>query len=718
MIEKILLQNVSSYSPESAVSIAPLQRVNLFYGQNGTGKTTIGNFLQAPEKPCYGACSVEPANGEREILVYNQLFVEKNFHEAASQPGVFTLNEGNIEAEATLSAAESSIVELTVALDAVLEKKINCKSTQDEAHEKLLNSVWEPKRDFDKTALSYCFKSLNSRERLLAHVRNVPFVEITDTPQSLLSEAAELNDASDHELPAIAPITFQAGELETDLIMQEVITGSGDSYLSALIQHLGNSDWVKKALHYEIEANDQCPLCQQPLPQDFYAELRKVFDKTYEQRLGKLRQLENSYRCAIEHFLRQCAASEYQVQAIKLHIAELQSVFQKNLQAVAKKIDTPSLPVTLESTEALIIALNAEVATEQLKIDAFNEKIKNRKKYEEDIKRRFWNWYRASCNAALLEFEEVSEKLRSQYHLADDEVLSLQNRIQDQRDIVAQSKAAITNIDQSIESINNWLRVLGLKGFELIKEEGAVPQYRLERPSQCEGVFKTLSEGEKTLISFLYFLEVCNGELDTAGGKLMQERIIVIDDPISSLSHNYVYDIASLIRSQVLTPKDRFKQVIILTHNLFFFHEMVRLMKDDNKQNSLAMFRVIKSKYSSIVAMKAGEVQNDYQAFWQTIKDALNGRTSPNVIPNMMRNILEYYFSFVHQSESLRKVLAELSEEKPEYRALYRYINRESHSDSINLTDFGEINPEIFVERFRDVFIKTGFETHFEKMMA
>lgn len=718
MIEKILLQNVSSYPPDFAVSTTPLQRVNLFYGQNGTGKTTIGNFLQAPEKPCYSACSVEPANGDRDILVYNQLFVEKNFHEAVSQPGVFTLYEGNIEAETSLSAAESSISELTVAHNAELEKGIDCKKAQDEAYEKLLDSVWEPKRGFDKTALSYCFKLLNTKERLLDHVRSVPYVEITDTPESLLAEVAELNDASDQELAAIAPVTFQAGELENAPIMIEAITGSGDSYLSALIQNLGNSDWVKQALHYEGEAGNQCPLCQQPLPQDFYAELRKVFDKTYEQRLSQLRQLENRYRGAIENILQQCEAPEYQVQAIQHHVARLQAVFQKNLQAIATKIHTPSLPVTLEPSEALVNTLNAEIATAQLKIDAFNTKIKNRKKHEEDIKRRFWNWYRASCNAALVEFEEINEKLSRQRQTAKEEVLSLRSRIQEQRNIVAQSKAAITNIDQSIDSINNWLRVLGLKGFELIKEEGTVPQYRLERSGQSEGVFKTLSEGEKTLISFLYFLEVCNGELDTAGGKLLQDRIIVIDDPISSLSHNYVYDIASLIRNQVLTPKNRFKQVIILTHNLFFFHEMVRLMKDDKKEKTLAMFRVTKSKYSSIVAMEAGEVQNDYQAFWQTIKDALNGRTSANVIPNMMRNILEYYFSFVHQNGSLRKALADLSEEKPEYRALYRYINRESHSDSINLTDFGEINPETFVERFRDVFIKTGFESHFEKMMA
>lgn len=290
-------------------------------------------------------------------------------------------------------------------------------------------------------------------------------------------------------------------------------------------------------------------------------------------------------------------------------------------------------------------------------------------------------------------------------------------KIATQRDIIKASRAETTNVDQSVENINQWLRLLGLKGFELIKEEGAVPQYRLHRPSQNEGVFKSLSEGEKTLISFIYFLEVCNGEMNAAGGSIKSERIIVIDDPISSLSHNYVYDIASLIRRLVLHPKTRFKQVIILTHNLFFFHEMHKLLQDD-KENSLALFRVTKADYSNVVPMRKGEIQNDYQALWQTLKDALNGSASPSVIPNIMRNILEHYFTFVHQKESLRQALLELNDENPQFRALYRYMNRESHADSVNLTDFGEIDPHVFVDRFREVFIKTEFEAHFDKMMS
>ncbi|MQT71993.1 AAA family ATPase, partial [Pseudomonas sp. FSL R10-0071] len=108
-----------------------------------------------------------------------------------------------------------------------------------------------------------------------------------------------------------------------------------------------------------------------------------------------------------------------------------------------------------------------------------------------------------------------------------------------QRQVMAQSRMQITNIDQAIGNINSWLTVLGLQGFQLTREDGEVPQYRLQRSDESQDkVFKSLSEGEKTLISFLYFLEVCNGELDAESTKQKSDRIVVIDDPISSLSHN------------------------------------------------------------------------------------------------------------------------------------------------------------------------------------
>ena len=51
----------------------------------------------------------------------------------------------------------------------------------------------------------------------------------------------------------------------------------------------------------------------------------------------------------------------------------------------------------------------------------------------------------------------------------------------------------------------------------------------------------------------------------------------MIDDPISSLSHNLIYEIGCLIKKEVL--KNDFAQVIIFTHSLFFFHELLKVIK-------------------------------------------------------------------------------------------------------------------------------------------
>ncbi|MFH7456662.1 AAA family ATPase, partial [Pseudomonas syringae group genomosp. 7] len=80
--------------------------------------------------------------------------------------------------------------------------------------------------------------------------------------------------------------------------------------------------------------------------------------------------------------------------------------------------------------------------------------------------------------------------------------------------------------------------------------------------------------GEKTLITFLYFLELCAGSVDAEKPEVASERVIVIDDPISSLSHNYVYEDAAHIYHRVLCATLKFKQIIVLTHNLIFFHEL------------------------------------------------------------------------------------------------------------------------------------------------
>lgn len=84
-----------------------------------------------------------------------------------------------------------------------------------------------------------------------------------------------------------------------------------------------------------------------------------------------------------------------------------------------------------------------------------------------------------------------------------------------------------------------------------------------------------------------------------------------------------------------------------------------------------------------------------------------------------MRNILEYYFSFVHKSDRLEEELCKLTSEQgdSQFRSFYRFINRGSHSDSTNITEIGSVSPEIYLELFKKVFIATGDDSHYIKMM-
>ena len=80
MISSILMKDVASYRGEG-VTFEGMDKVNLIFGSNGTGKTTISSFMKeysgyletgAAEDGRYAQCGVRWADDSRQtILVYN-----------------------------------------------------------------------------------------------------------------------------------------------------------------------------------------------------------------------------------------------------------------------------------------------------------------------------------------------------------------------------------------------------------------------------------------------------------------------------------------------------------------------------------------------------------------------------------------------------------------------------------------------------------------------
>ncbi|MCP6440659.1 AAA family ATPase, partial [Klebsiella pneumoniae] len=78
------------------------------------------------------------------------------------------------------------------------------------------------------------------------------------------------------------------------------------------------------------------------------------------------------------------------------------------------------------------------------------------------------------------------------------------------------------------------------------------------------------------------------------------------------------------------------------------FQELIKVAptKKDVFDKKYQLYRVIKDQYSDILTINRDEIKNEYEALWMVLKDVKQGKLNPIVLPNIMRNILEYYFSF------------------------------------------------------------------------
>ncbi len=307
----------------------------------------------------------------------------------------------------------------------------------------------------------------------------------------------------------------------------------------------------------------------------------------------------------------------------------------------------------------------------------------------------------------LFRFKQDLDKTNSKLTILEGEITEINKNIGVQAANVIAAQKDTVNVDDAINAINLGLLELGIDDFKIIKYLDNL--YRIVRADKPDDAFNTLSEGEKMMISFLYFCELCKGK--SSAEDTNAKRIAVIDDPISSMSHVFIFNVGQLIRT-VFFKSDRFSQVFVLTHSLYFFYELTDPNHERRKENQ-KLFRLSKSgSGSKIQEMKYEEIQNDYQAYWSVINDP---DQPPALIAKCMRNIVEYFFNFVRRKD-LNNVFLMPQLQEVKFQAFSRYINRESHSLGQNIIDMKEFDYTVFKDGLRLVFDATGYSDHFKEM--
>ncbi|WP_104697299.1 MULTISPECIES: AAA family ATPase [unclassified Helicobacter] len=729
MIKSIVLKNVASYKNETTLTTD--KRVNLIYGLNGAGKTQISRFLasysRGNDDEVFQECSLN-IDGDAKILVYNQDFVDSEFYTSDPLKGIFSLSQEDIAIVEQIEKLNSSKIKLEAQKQKHEEQKEQCEELIIKEYEELKEKLWEIKGEKikkgsilenllvgKKQKQSFCVYMLKifSKEKVETQI---DIKDLENRYRQIQETQEEIQPIQDINIKTLFPI-------EQDLIFQESIVGNENSTIAGFIKELGNESWVKAGREWISEDSGKCPFCQgETITLEFREQIKSYFDENYEKKLTILEQNLRSYESeikkipSIESFERK-GFLDLEKDGVRSLYDKLIINLEKNLRFINEKIHDPSQKIKLSDSGEYVDKLNKIFGEKNLQIDAFNQELRNKKEARGKIEKEFWEYLSEQCFEKISDYKEIYTKKQNEIEGYCKAILALEGKIQKGNKDIEELEKNTSTTKEAVSNINSYLEGLGICSFRIVQvEEDNNFFYRITRDFTKKDIFTTLSEGEKTLISFLYFLEICKGKRkqDEEYGK----KIIVIDDPISSLSHNYVFDMAQLIKDLFLEEKCKIshvEQIFILTHHLYFFHEL-RGYKEAYS-NNIQCFRILKSdgQISQIEKIGGNQILNEYQSYWQILKDCRDNQ-NPNylaVIPNIMRNILEYFLGFTKKSKIniIKRGESELD------KAFYRYINRESHSFMSNIVDGKEVDFKFFLNKFRQVFDDLGYLEHYETMM-
>ena len=230
----------------------------------------------------------------------------------------------------------------------------------------------------------------------------------------------------------------------------------------------------------------------------------------------------------------------------------------------------------------------------------------------------------------------------------------------------------------------------------------------------------TLSEGEVTFLTFLYFLQLVKGS--NSEENITEDRVLVIDDPISSLDSNILFVISSLLKEivkNVREQKGNIKQIFVLTHNVYF-HKEVSFIDGRTPKNSSTNFWMLRKNGKTTSLQSYGmnnPIRNSYQLLWNELKNENNRNFT--TIQNIMRRIIENYFKILGKYGDDELVNSFGNQEEREIcKSLLCWINDGSHCipDDLYIEQPDDV-VEKYLDVFRKIFVNTKHEEHYNMMM-
>ena len=676
----------------------PFAKNNLIYGPNGVGKTTITNILglislnsmESKEKVLTEYTSgdefvfeCEYDGKKRRIDSKNKSLTEKIsiFNSAFVHSHVFNgTNLKTKEFSEVVTQEQLSNPEIK-RINERLEEIVKSISTESEIKKDVEKVFLKKKSDVSsmhngKTS-EFRMPPINIRSGVEVKEKSSDIIATLDSLYLSYSQAKN-SSALEQEIQKINSVILESIIEGWDVlngVLNRSIKESTENRMKNLIhvlsqdEDLGHENWASWFANanslikfVEKKENLNCPVCNSDLTgriekilgefSDLFTEEIENLNQEIDEWLGNISESERIIGQNVQKLVSLNAPiktlnieskiknkHDPEISSIKMKLTTLKKNLEGKKGNFSKVYDCIELltGITIESKK---FNQGCKDYLQEVKEEAkkLNDGLGQPKKIEQEIKKLLEILVYTKTNEDLENGKTVESFFEAQREIErlTKEEIALKKTLSDE----------LQKLRNESKLLNYYLKRLGFHNFSVdfkVKSiHGIAVRYGdITRTdlSYC------LSEGEKTALAFSYFLSKINHEIIQNVSEKIEDHVVIIDDPISSLDENRLNSTAFLIHHIFQS----FRQLFVFSHNLTFLKVMGSQFEASDREDYYLEY----DSGTLTIKHTPYELTNYGTTYFLKLKElievnkgTINYEEAKKFVPNYVRIVLETYLSF------------------------------------------------------------------------
>lgn len=323
-------------------------------------------------------------------------------------------------------------------------------------------------------------------------------------------------------------------------------------------------------------------------------------------------------------------------------ITAIKELIQKKADALAVALSMPDINLS-----AGIRAINKVITDNNTKVQVLSQAVEKSDEERRELQRK-------ACTAFEAEFSISNwtdvEALRSL------------------RKATIAEAATLAALEKSSPSTDARVRVA--ETFELLLKEFFADKYVFDKDKfvlkrgvhqMTREIHRTLSDGEKTVIAFCYFVACVHKKVEINSD--YKKLFLVFDDPVTSMSYDFVFSIAQTLKNLNISNQGEVSvnsgridgnkyvrpELLILTHSSYFFNICLTNRIVDEKAGAAFALHLEAGTHKLV---RLNKYITPFHEQLRDVHDVANGRDPDHTTANAIRSVLEAVGRFCRPDKS------------------------------------------------------------------